>query len=83
MQRPDTPLANTPDPRFTVSQDSIKPKQTWQKMSVVEKGNKKAQLIKEGGIEKFKKYKDSVSEDANKRVNPMNSAPILAATKSE
>ena len=69
MQRRDTPLAPTPEPRFTVSQDSIKPKQTWQKMSVVEKGNKKAQLIKEGGVEKFKKYKDSISKDADERVN--------------
>lgn len=65
--RPDTPLAETPEPRFV--QDSIKPRQSWQRMSLEEKGNKKAQLIKEGGIEKFKKYKDSVSEDSSKKAN--------------
>lgn len=70
QRRPDTPLATSPEPRFSVSQDSIKPgKKTWQQMSAGEKGAKKTQLMKEGGIERFKSYKDSVSADANKRVN--------------
>jgi len=64
QKRPDTPLAETPEPRFV--QDSIKPK-TWQQMSVVEKGNKKKELIKSGGIERFIKYKDSVSTEATNR----------------
>ena len=55
--RLDTPLATTPEPR------------TWQQMSISEKGNKKVQLIKEGGIERFKSYKDSVSKDASDRLN--------------
>ena len=70
QRRPDTPLASSPEARFSVSQDSIKPgKKTWQQMSAVEKGAKKTQLMKEGGIERFKTYKDSISADANKRVN--------------
>lgn len=62
--RPDTPLAATPEPRFV--QDTIKPK-TWQKMTVAEKGAKKAELIKKGGMERFLQYKDSVSTDATNR----------------
>jgi hypothetical protein len=70
VKRDDTPLAPSPEAIFSVSQDSIKPgKKTWQQMSAGEKGAKKTQLMKEGGIERFKTYKDSVSEDANKRVN--------------
>jgi hypothetical protein len=62
--RPDTPLANTPEPRIV--QDTIKPK-TWQRMTVAEKGAKKAELIKKGGMERFKQYKDSISTDATNR----------------
>jgi hypothetical protein len=62
--RPDTPLADTPEPRFV--QDTIKQK-TWQRMTVEEKGAKKAELIKKGGMERFKKYKDSVSTEATNR----------------
>lgn len=62
--RPDTPLADTPQPRFV--QDTIKPK-TWQRMTVTEKGAKKAELIEKGGMERFKKYKDSISTDATNR----------------
>ena len=68
-RRPDTPLAATPEPRFKVVNDSIKPKQSWQQMSVVEKGNKKKELIAKGGIERFQEYKDSISKDATDRVN--------------
>jgi len=64
--RPDTPLANTPEPRFV--QDTIKPK-TWQKMSLEEKSAKKKELIKQGGIERFIQYKDSVSSAAEERRN--------------
>jgi len=64
--RPDTPLAATPEPRFV--QDTIKPK-TWQKMTVEEKGNKKKELINQGGMERFIKYKDSISTDATNRRN--------------
>lgn len=62
--RPDTPLANTPEPRFL--QDTIKPK-TWQKMTIVEKGDKKKELIKQGGMQRFLQYKDSVSTEATNR----------------
>jgi hypothetical protein len=62
--RPDTPLAETPEPRIV--QDTIKPK-TWQKMTVAEKGAKKIELIKKGGMEQFIKYKDSISTDATNR----------------
>lgn len=65
----DTPLSPTPEPRFTAVNDSIKPRQSWQQMSVVEKGNKKKELIAKGGIEVFNKYKDSISKDATNRVN--------------
>jgi hypothetical protein len=64
QKRPDTPLASTPEPRTV--QDTIKPK-TWQRMTVAEKGAKKAELIKKGGMELFKKYKDSISTDATNR----------------
>jgi hypothetical protein len=47
----------------------LKQEKTWQEMSVVEKGNKKKELLKEGGMERFQKYKDSISEDATNRVN--------------
>lgn len=66
--RPDTPLAATPEPRFV--QDSTKTR-TWQQMSVAEKGAKKTELIKKGGLERFKQYKDSVSADASDRANKM------------
>ena len=56
--RPDTPLAATPDP----------PK-TWQQMSQAERGAKKTELIKKGGMERFSQYKDSVSTDASNRMN--------------
>jgi len=42
---------------------------TWQQMSQGEKGAKKQELIGKGGIERFNKYKDSVSTDATNRVN--------------
>jgi hypothetical protein len=42
---------------------------TWQQMSQGEKGAKKKELIGKGGIERFNKYKDSVSTDATNRVN--------------
>lgn len=66
--RPDTPLAATPEPRFV--QDTIKTK-TWQQMSAAEKGAKKTELVKKGGLERFKQYKDSVSADASNRANAM------------
>lgn len=50
-------------------QDTIQPKKTWQQMSVVEKGEKKKELVKKGGMERFQQYKDSVSKDATDRVN--------------
>lgn len=62
--RPDTPLADTPEPRFV--NDTIKQK-TWQQMSVVEKGSKKNELIKKGGMQRFLQYKDSISTDATNR----------------
>jgi len=64
QRRPDTPLATSPEPRFV--QDTIKPK-TWQKMTIEEKGNKKKELIKKGGMERFLQYKDSVSTEATNR----------------
>lgn len=65
----DTPLSPTPEARFTAVNDSIKPRQSWQQMSQVEKGAKKKELIGKGGIERFNKYKDSISTDATNRVN--------------
>jgi hypothetical protein len=76
QSRPDTPLAATPEPRFV--QDTIKPK-TWQQMSITEKGNKKKELIKSGGMERFIKYKDSISAEAtNKREVAFNKAAANA-----
>jgi hypothetical protein len=43
------------------------PKKTWQQMTAGEKGAKKVELIKQGGMELFKKYKDSISTDATNR----------------
>jgi hypothetical protein len=43
------------------------PKKTWQQMTAGEKGAKKVELIKQGGMELFKKYKDSISADATNR----------------
>lgn len=65
QRRPDTPLANSPEPRFV--QDSIKKPKTWQKMNAEEKGAKKAELVKKGGMERFLQYKDSVSTEATNR----------------
>lgn len=55
-KRPDTPLASTTEP-------------TWQKMTQAEKGAKKQELIKKGGIERFNQYKDSINTDAENRRN--------------
>lgn len=72
VKRPDTPLAETPEP-ITV-QDTIKPK-TWQQMSAGEKGAKKVELVKKGGMNLFLKYKDSISTDAtNRREGEINKA---------
>ena len=49
--------------------DTIKTKKTWQQMSQTEKGIKRQELIKSGGMAKFFQYKDSISEDASDRVN--------------
>jgi hypothetical protein len=43
-------------------------KPTWQQMTQPQRAAKKAELIKQGGFERFQKYKDSISTDAtNKR----------------
>lgn len=49
--------------------DTIKTKKTWQQMSQAEKGIKRQELIKSGGMAKFFQYKDSISADASDRVN--------------
>lgn len=40
---------------------------TWQQMTQAQKAAKKAELIKQGGFERFKQYKDSISTDATNR----------------
>lgn len=45
------------------------PQKTWQQMTQGEKGAKKAELIKQGGFERFKQYKDSISTDATSRLD--------------
>lgn len=40
------------------------PKKTWQQMTAGEKGAKKVELVKKGGIELFNNYKDSISKEA-------------------
>lgn len=45
------------------------PQKTWQQMSAGEKGAKKAELIKKGGFERFRQYKDSISSDATNRLD--------------
>jgi deoxyribodipyrimidine photolyase len=45
------------------------PQKTWQQMSAGEKGAKKAELVKKGGFERFKQYKDSISNDATSRLS--------------
>lgn len=67
QRRPDTPLAATPEPRFQSVQDTIRPGRSWQEMSAGERGAKKQELVKKGGIERFNQYKDSVSADARGR----------------
>jgi hypothetical protein len=42
---------------------------TWQQMSQGEKGAKKQELIKKGGIEAFNAYKDSIGTDARGRAD--------------
>ena len=42
---------------------------TWQQMSQGEKGAKKQELIKKGGIKAFNAYKDSISTDATGRAD--------------
>jgi len=56
IQRPDTPLASTPDPK------------TWQQMSQPEKAKKIAELKQKGGMERVKQYKDSISQDVTNRM---------------
>jgi hypothetical protein len=65
----DTPLSMSPEPKFTALRDSINPRKTWQQMSVMEKGDKKKELVSKGGIGRFNEYKDSISKDAGNRVN--------------
>lgn len=81
-KRLDTPLATSPEARFV--SDTIKPK-TWQKMTIAEKGAKKTDLIKQGGMNLFLKYKDSISTDAtNRREADINKAATSRGmTKSE
>ena len=67
FKRPDTPLAATPEAKFQTAKDSIRPGRSWQQMSQEEKGAKKKELIKKGGIERFNQYKDSVSTEATGR----------------
>lgn len=45
------------------------PQKTWQQMSAGEKGAKKAELVKKGGFERFRQYKDSISNDATTRLD--------------
>lgn len=40
---------------------------TWQQMTQAQKAAKKAQLVKQGGFERFQQYKDSISNDATNR----------------
>lgn len=40
---------------------------TWQQMTQAQKAAKKAQLVKQGGFERFQQYKDSISNDATQR----------------
>jgi len=52
----------------TTSQTTKAPVLTWQQMTQLQRAAKKAELIKQGGFERFQKYKDSISADAtNKR----------------
>lgn len=44
--------------------DTIPKPKAWQKMTAGERGAKKAELVKKGGIELFNKYKDSISKEA-------------------
>jgi len=48
--------------------DNVKPQVTWQQMTQAQKAAKKAELVKQGGFEKFKQYKDSISADATNRI---------------
>lgn len=57
INRPDTPLASTPDPT-----------KTWQQMSQPEKAKKIAELKQKGGMERVKQYKDSISADVTNRM---------------
>jgi hypothetical protein len=51
------------------AQDGVTAKKTWQQMSAAEKGAKKQELVKKGGMPRFTQYKDSISKDATKRIN--------------
>jgi hypothetical protein len=60
IKRKDTPLA----PTVTDTVKTQTPKKTWQQMTAGEKGAKKVELVKKGGIELFNTYKDSISKEA-------------------
>ncbi|CAB4124929.1 hypothetical protein UFOVP54_42 [uncultured Caudovirales phage] len=45
------------------------PQKTWQQMTQAEKGAKKQELMKKGGIETFNAYKDSIGTDARGRAD--------------
>jgi hypothetical protein len=49
--------------------DTLSVKKPWQRMTLEEKSAKKKELIKQGGMERFTQYKDSVSTSAEERRN--------------
>lgn len=60
--------ASLGSPSAQAQQTPTEPQQkTWQQMSQGEKGAKKQELIKKGGIEAFNAYKDSVGTDIRGR----------------
>lgn len=59
QRRPDTPLANSPEPRFV--QDSIKTK-TWNQMSSTERKDAQTKVRAKGGREGFSTFMDSITK---------------------
>jgi len=49
--------------------DKVNTPITWQQMTQAQKAAKKAELVKQGGFEKFKQYKDSISANATSKLD--------------